>query len=200
MSDYNFKIKVKENIGDYSEGVFGKIGTIHNVINGKFTSGFHEWSNDGKLYKNVESLHNHLLNQKDHYMTLFELVEDCEQEEYNLTIQDIINEKDFKQLYKSSNGLVYKINFGELIYKGFDGKWKSNINTLKQILNMKFKKLEPVKKYIDPMEAVKLISEGKEVWWKSNSGNLVLFNNPNTNNVKIDMLLSGKWFVKEVND
>lgn len=121
-----------------------------------------------------------------------------DKEKYNLTVQDIIDKADKKATYSlkgSNEDWVYRD--GDIVNE-YDESLADSY-TVGGLLELRFKKLKPqiIKTYIEPMKAVKLISEGKPVWWESETGNNVLFNNPKANKVKIDMLLNGKWFVKE---
>lgn len=199
----NFKIRVVENIGKYSIESFGKIGTVFEVNNGKFKDkeGF-TWINDGKTYKSIEDINNQINKEDLSFRTRFELVKE-QQDEYSLTIQDIVNEEDEKAMYECDN-IKYRVNrYGELELKHSSNVWSKSRNTIKQILNMKFKKLEPkrIKKYVGTMEAVQMISEGKVVWCEYKD-NFLKFNNPKSSKIRIDVLLKGKFYllINEVED
>lgn len=192
----NFKIRVVENIGKYSIESFGKIGTVFEVNNGKFKDkdGL-TWINDGKLYKSVEDINNQINKEDCLFRTRFELVKE-QQDEYNLTIQDIINNADEKARYRNILGKIFIYKEEELIS---DDKEECEINELysmKHILSMKFKKLEPkrIKKYVGTMEAVQMISEGKVVWCEYKD-NFLKFNNPKSSKIRIDVLLKGKFYL-----
>lgn len=72
----DFKIRVVENIGNWSEEIFGKAGTVLVVNNGEFfdLEGF-LWNNDCEPFKNIEEI-NTLFNERDFWQTEFELVEE----------------------------------------------------------------------------------------------------------------------------
>lgn len=192
----NFKIRVVENIGKHSIESFGSIGTVFEVKNGVFKDkeGF-TWTNDEELYKSVEDINNQINKEDCSFRTRFELVKE-QQEEYNLTIQDVINNADEKAMYECDN-IKYRVNrYGELELKHSSNVWSKSENTIKQILNMKFKKLEPkrIKKYIDTMKAVQMISENKIVWCEYKD-NFLKFNEPKTSKIRIDVLLKGKFYL-----
>lgn len=192
----NFKIRVVKIIGDCSVDVFGSIGTVFEVKNGVFKDkeGF-TWTNDGELYKSVEDINNQINKEDCSFRTRFELVKE-QQDEYDLTIQDVINNADEKAMYECDN-IKYRVNrYGELELKHSSNVWSKSENTIKQILNMKFKKLEPkrIKKYIDTMKAVQMISENKIVWCEYKD-NFIKFNEPKTSKIRIDVLLKGKFYL-----
>lgn len=192
----NFKIRVVENIGKYSIESFGKIGTVFEVNNGKFKDkeGF-TWINDGKTYKSIEDINNQINKEDLSFRTRFELAKE-QQDEYSLTIQDIVNEEDEKVRYRNILGKIFIYKEEELIS---DDKEECEINELysmKHILGMRFKKLKPkqTKKYIDTMKAVQMISENKIVWCEYNDS-VLKFNNPKTSKIRTDVLLKGKFYL-----
>ena len=127
----NFKIRVVENIGDCSVDAFGSIGTVFEVKNGVFKDkeGF-PWTNDGKLYKSVEDINNQINKEDCSFRTRFELVKE-QQDEYDLTIQDVINNADEKAMYECDN-IKYRVNrYGELELKHSSNVWSKSENTIK---------------------------------------------------------------------
>ena len=71
----NCKIRVVENIGDWSVELFGNPGTEFDVSNGCFNDleNF-KWTKDNELFKNIDET-NKYFGESDHFQTVFELVE-----------------------------------------------------------------------------------------------------------------------------
>lgn len=193
----NFKIRVVENIGDCSVDVFGSIGTVFEVENGVFKDkeGF-TWINDGKTYKSIEDINNQINKEDLSFRTRFELIKE-QQEEYNLTIQDIMKDENEGNKYKSDSYTIDFIATGDKLITTDEKKYNIvDLYSMKHILGMRFKKLKPkqTKKYIDTMKAVQMISENKIVWCEYNDS-VLKFNNPKTSKIRIDVLLKGKFYL-----
>lgn len=78
--DYNFKMKVVRNIGEYSERNVGKVGTIIEVIDGEFPDPHlpeHPWSNNNNCFRTFEQVVKYF-SEDDEYETIFALVENKE--------------------------------------------------------------------------------------------------------------------------
>lgn len=73
----NFKIRVVENIGRYSQDAFGKTGTVMQVTNGILTDfeGF-QWGSHGITIRDIEGINKRLKHRSCDYKTVFELVEE----------------------------------------------------------------------------------------------------------------------------
>jgi hypothetical protein len=72
----NFKIRVVENIGEYSEEIFGPVGFTHTVHKG----GFHDlngnkWSDGKKGFSNTDEINKYFADYAC-YNTVFALVEE----------------------------------------------------------------------------------------------------------------------------
>ena len=72
----DFKIRVVENIGEESLGVFGEPGREFEVVNGEFYDlECDTWNNDGDVFENVGDI-NGYFGQQDSFQTVFELVDE----------------------------------------------------------------------------------------------------------------------------
>jgi hypothetical protein len=72
----NFKIRVVDNIGEWSVESFGVPGTEFHIVDGRFTdlSNLH-WENIFCPYNNIEVI-NKFFSEDDEWQTVFELVEE----------------------------------------------------------------------------------------------------------------------------
>lgn len=71
---YNGKIRIVQNVGAISEEIFGRVGTIIEVTNGKFSSKKgNVWSDNGRCYKTLQDIKNHI-GAKDVFETIIEEV------------------------------------------------------------------------------------------------------------------------------
>ena len=120
-------------------------------------------------------------------------LEDVE-EEYPLTIQDIFLSDDYKEgdKFESDRGFKeWTYEEGDL-YDGVD--CITEHCCLKLLLDMKFKKVEPKKEYINHMTALRLLDRGKEVSCE-HKGEEIIYKGANV--VKIEHILNGNWYIKK---
>lgn len=127
----------------------------------------------------------------------FELVEE---DEYSLTINDLFkyptNTK-FEVQFSDGSKMCHKIRKSLSLL--VDDETDELEYFSEHLLNAKFKEFkikQKEKKYIEPLEALKLIEDGQEIWCEYNNRNL-RFNNPNTTKVRIEYILHGKCFIYE---
>lgn len=98
----NFKVRVVENIGNESKTIFGKVGTIISVTDGKFK----DFEGDGWYYDSYEEMTNNL-SEHDWFETKFELLED-DYMECKFKIGDMVKVTDFGEIYSSFDKFVYE--------------------------------------------------------------------------------------------
>lgn len=73
---YNGKFRIVENIGELSQIVFGKVGSVFKVTNGTFmTKNETTWNNDTRLYKTFDEIKDHI-EKEDDFETIIEEIVD----------------------------------------------------------------------------------------------------------------------------
>lgn len=98
----SFKVRVVENIGSESKRIYGKVGTIISVTDGKFK----DFEGDWWSYKSYEEMINDL-SEHDCYETKFELLEEYHME-CKFKIGDMVKVTDFGEIYSSFDKFVYE--------------------------------------------------------------------------------------------
>lgn len=186
MNENNFKVRCIKNTGWKNCITKDKIY--------EFKDGVTIWDNGRTSYK-----YQNYENFKDinRWKGCFELVNE---DEYPLTIQDIFkyptNAK-FEVQFSDGSKMCHKIRKSLSLL--VDDETDELEYFSEQLLNAKFREFkikQKEKKYIKPLEALKLIKKRQEVWCEYNNKNL-RFANPNTKKIRIEHILNGKWYVLE---
>ena len=189
MSSDNFKVKcIKATSKNWH------VGGIY-----KFKNGTTIWDN-GKVssyHNTVFDFLNYMNDSLDWFIEYKEKLKDY------YTVQDILLTDKFK------DGQEFRVKIEDdyinenVIYRVTGIKYleykesKVTLGLYNEFLTAKFYPVSQFKKtYIDAMEALKLIQQGKEVWCEIDD-NIIKFNNPKTKKIQISHVLKGKWYVME---
>lgn len=131
----NFKLRVKENIGAWSEITFGKVGTIIEIKNGTFKDKeSYEWTNDRKYFKNEDEFIEYF--KRGGFETEFELVEEkipfediCKGLKFAIGLNSEVEEH-FKDKIKKGGQLLYLKDYQDINVDNIQEftEWISKVN------------------------------------------------------------------------